>query len=74
MFTLLLDKMKHIICYSAEELVFFTVMKIMEVDFEVAVISEINKVFPHSIIIGCNLYFNQFLWIQLENIRLKSGI
>jgi hypothetical protein len=68
MFTLLLDKMKYIICYSAEELMFFAVMKIMEVDFEAAVISAINKV-----ITGCNIYFNQFLLIQLENIRLKSG-
>ena len=39
MLTLRLDKTKHIIeCYSAEELVFFRVMKIMEVDFEAAVI------------------------------------
>jgi hypothetical protein len=45
---------------------FFAVMKIMEVDFEAAVISAINKV-----ITGCNVYFNQFLLIQL--IRLKSG-
>jgi hypothetical protein len=36
-------------------------MKSMEVDSEAAVIGAINKVFPDSVITGCNLYFNQLL-------------
>jgi len=49
-------------------------MKIMKVYSEAAVISVTNKVFPNSVITGCNLYFDQLLWRQLENIRLNSGI
>jgi hypothetical protein len=44
--------------------------KITKVDFEVAVISAINKAFPHSVITGCNFHFNQCLWRQIQNIVL----
>jgi hypothetical protein len=43
----------------------------MKFDFEAAVISAINKVFPDSVIIGCNFHFNQCLWRQIQNIFLK---
>jgi hypothetical protein len=30
----------------------------------------INKVFPQSVIAGCNFHFNQCLWRQIQTIRL----
>jgi hypothetical protein len=44
--------------------------KIIKVDFEAAVLSAINKVFPDSIITGCNFHCNQSLWRQTQNIGL----
>jgi hypothetical protein len=44
--------------------------KIIKVDSGAAVISAINKVFPDSVITGCNFNFNQCLWIQIQNIGL----
>jgi hypothetical protein len=44
--------------------------KIIKVDFEEAVISAINKVFPGSVITGCNFHFNQCLWRQVQTISL----
>ena len=41
---------------------------------ETAVISTISKVFPDSVIIGCNFHFSQRLWRQTHNIRLDSGM
>jgi hypothetical protein len=55
---------------SAEELVYFLVAKIIEVDFEAAVISSINKVFLDSVITGCNFHLNQCLWRQIQNFGL----
>jgi hypothetical protein len=46
--------------------------KIIKVDFEAAVISAINKVFPDSVITGCNFHFNQCLWRQIQNIGLTA--
>jgi hypothetical protein len=58
--------------HSAEDLVFFLVINIMEVDFEAAVTSAINTVFPGSVITGGNFHFShcQCLWRQLKNISL----
>jgi len=50
--------------------VFFLVIKIMKVDFEAAALSAINKIFPNSVIIGCDFHFNQCLWRQVKNIGL----
>jgi len=36
----------------------------MKVDFEAAAVSAINKVFPDSVITGCDFYFNRCLWIK----------
>jgi hypothetical protein len=44
--------------------------KIINVDFEAAVLSATNKVFPDSVITGCNFHFNQCLWRQIQNIGL----
>jgi hypothetical protein len=44
--------------------------KIIKLDFEAAVISAINKVFPDSVITGCNFHFDQCLWRQIQNIGL----
>jgi hypothetical protein len=46
----------------------------MKVDFEAVVKDAINKVFPDSIITGCNFKFNQRLWRQIQTIRLNGGI
>jgi hypothetical protein len=43
---------------------------IIKVDSEAAVISAINKVFPDSVITGCNFHFNQCLWRQIQNVFL----
>jgi hypothetical protein len=56
-----------------KSLSFFWSPKIIKVDFEAAVISAINKVFPDSVITGCNFNFNQCLW-RIQNIRLNEGI
>jgi len=56
--------------HSAEDLVFFLVISIMKVDFEAAVVSTINTVFPGSVITGCNFHFSQCLWRQLKNSSL----
>jgi hypothetical protein len=42
----------------------------MKVDFEAAVLSAINKVFPDSVITGRDFYFNQCLWRQVKNVGL----
>jgi hypothetical protein len=44
--------------------------KITKVDFEAAVMSAINKVFPDSVITGCNFHFNQCPWRQIHNTGL----
>jgi hypothetical protein len=44
--------------------------KIIKFDFEAAVISALNKVFPYSVSTGCNFHFNQCLWRQIQNIGL----
>jgi long-subunit fatty acid transport protein len=44
--------------------------KTIKVDFEAAVISAINKVFPDSVITGRNFHFIQYLWRQTQNIGL----
>jgi hypothetical protein len=44
--------------------------KIIKAVFEATVISAINKVFPDSVITGCNFHFNQCLWKQIQNIGL----
>ena len=41
--------------------------KIMKDEFDTAVVSAINKVFPHSVITGCNFHFSQCLWRKLQN-------
>jgi hypothetical protein len=48
----------------------FWSQKIIKVDFEAAVISAINKVFPDSVITGCNCHLNKCLWRQIQNIFL----
>jgi hypothetical protein len=45
----------------------------MNVDFETAVISAINKDFPDSVITGCNFHLEQFRWRQIQNIGLAVG-
>jgi len=42
----------------------------MKDDLEAAVVSAINKVFPYSVITGCNFHFSHCLWRQLQNIGL----
>jgi hypothetical protein len=44
--------------------------KIIKFDFEAGVISAVNKVFPDSIITGCNFHFHHCLWRQIQNICL----
>ena len=39
-------------------------------DFEAAVVSAINQVFPGSVITGYDFNFSQRLWRQLKNIGL----
>jgi hypothetical protein len=46
----------------------------MKLAFEVAVISAVNKVWPDSVITGCNFHFSQFMWTQIQNIGLDGGI
>lgn len=73
LFALLPDKQEKnilIFVYSAEDLVFFLAIGIMKVDFESAVVSAINAVFPDSVITGSNFHFIQCLWRQLQNISL----
>jgi len=41
--------------------------KIIKDDYEALVVSETNKVFPDSVITGCNFYFSQSLMRQLQN-------
>ena len=36
----------------------------MKIDFEAAALSAINKVFPDSVITGCDFYLNRYLWIK----------
>jgi hypothetical protein len=40
-------------------------------DFEAAVVSAINKVFPDSVITGYDFNFSQWLWRQLKHIGFK---
>jgi len=49
---------------------YFWSPNIIKDNFEAAVVSAINKVFPDSIIIDSNFHFNQCLWIQQQNIGL----
>jgi hypothetical protein len=75
MFVLLPDKReKKMFVNSVEVLVFFRSQKNIMVDFEAAVVSAINKIFPGSTIAGCKFYFGQCLWRSLQNIYLNDGI
>jgi hypothetical protein len=58
---------------SAEDLLFFLVITIMKVDFEVVVISAINKVYQDSVFTSCNFHFKQCLWRQLQNTVLRGN-
>ena len=44
--------------------------KVIKVYFETTVIGAIHKIFPDSVITGCNFHCNQCLWTQIQNIRL----
>ena len=44
--------------------------KIIKADFDAAVIGAMHKIFPDSVITGCNFHCNQCLWTQIQNIRL----
>ena len=57
---------------SAEQLAFFLVFRIVKVGFEAAVVSAVNKIFPDSVINGCNCHFNQCLWRQRQNIGFTA--
>jgi hypothetical protein len=46
--------------------------KIIKVDFEAAVIGAISKVFPDSVITGCNFHFSHCVWRQTQNIGLDN--
>lgn len=73
LFALLPDKKEktyHCLLTLLKNWCVFWSPKIIKVDFEAAVISAINKVFPGSVITGCNFHFNQCLWRQIQNIGL----
>jgi hypothetical protein len=44
--------------------------EIIKIDFEVVVISAINKVFLDTVVTGCNFYLNESVWRQIQNIGL----
>jgi hypothetical protein len=74
LFALLPDKKEttyHCLLTLQKSWCVFWLPKIIKVDFEAAVISEINKVFLDPVITGCNFHFKLCLWKQVQNIGLR---
>jgi hypothetical protein len=73
LFALLLDKKEttyHCLLTHLKSWYVLWSPKIIKVDSEAAAISAINKVFPDSVVTGCNFHFNQCPWRQIQNICL----
>ena len=50
----------------------FLSQNIMKDEYDAAVVSAVNKVFPNSVITGCNFNLSQCLGKQLQNIGLTG--
>jgi len=67
LFVLLRDK-KNIFLTLLKIWCSFWSPEIIKIDSEAVVISAINKVFPDTVVTGCNVYLYQSVWRQIQNI------
>jgi hypothetical protein len=65
---------RHCLLSMLKSWEFFLVLRIMKIDFEAAVVSAMSKIFPYSVITGCNCHFNQCVcvWRERQNIGLTA--